>query len=191
MMVFVDGENIVARFQAMLAEGRKPTSHVAHRVDTYAWSEYAVWPGLNVVQRCTYYTYTTGDQSSIDHVSAELRALRFRQYSLIGQNFTSYLHSNLYPKVFWKQKKRSGKGVDIQMTVDVLTNVYQNNLDVVFLVTGDGDFAPLIQEAQRMGKQVVVAALSSGLSEHLKITTDVFHDLDDIFFESPSEQNAA
>lgn len=85
--------------------------------------------------------------------------------------------------MFSKPKNRSGKGVDIQTTVDVLTNVYQNNLDAVYLVSGDGGYAPLIHEAQRMGKHVVVAALSSGLSPKLKLIADSFVSLDNCYFE--------
>lgn len=183
MMVFIDGENLVARYQAMVKGGRKPMLSVKHLKDTYVWDSPSIWPGLNVVLRATYYTYTVGSLDLVDKVAGELRSFQFRQYSIIGEQCTTYLVQTLYPKVFTKPKNRSGKGVDIQMTVDVLTNVYQNNLDTVYLVSGDGDYAPLIQEAQRMGKHVVVAALSSGLSPKLKLITDSFFDLDNVYFE--------
>jgi len=60
MMVFVDGENLVARFQAMLDAGHRPSHEVRHRRDVYAWSPGTVWPGLNVVRRATFYTYVVG-----------------------------------------------------------------------------------------------------------------------------------
>ena len=78
---------------------------------------------------------------------------------------------------------RGGKGVDIQLTVDVLSNTYQNNLDVVYLISGDGDYAPLIAECQRQGKIVFVAALSSGLNPSLPVVADRFIDLDNCFLE--------
>ena len=92
------------------------------------------------------------------------------------------MNKNLYPKVFRKQKNRSGKGVDIQMSVDILSNTYQNNLDTVYLMSGDGDYEPLIRECQRMGKQVYVAAFSSGLNPSLSLIADRFFDLDRNFF---------
>lgn len=184
MMVFIDGENLFSRYQAMVDIGRTPLQDVQHRKDTYVWSFHTIFPGLNVVHRATYYTYAVGSLELVDKVAAELQALRFRQYSNIGNgSVTSQLIQTLYPRVFSKQKNRSGKGVDIQMTVDVLTNVYQNNLDTVYLVAGDGDYAPLIHEAQRMGKHVVVAALSSGLNTKLKLIADTFIDLDGAYFE--------
>lgn len=183
MMVFVDGENLVARFQAMTESGRMPLADVKHKRDTYVWSIPTVQPGLNVVSRATYYTYAVGSGNVVDEVATELQSLRFQQYTVCGENFTSQLVQTLYPRVFSKPKNRSGKGVDIQMTVDVLTNVYQNNLDTVYLVSGDGDYAPLIQEAQRMGKHVVVAALTSGLNPRLRLIADSFFNLDNAYFE--------
>lgn len=182
MMVFIDGENLVARYQAMENE-RKLMPKVRHRKDTYVWNGYSIRPGLNVVLRATYYTYAVGSSDIVNEVAGELRSFNFSQYSIPGEHFTNQLVQTLYPRVFKKSKNRSGKGVDIQMTVDVLTNVYQNNLDVVYLVSGDGDYAPLIHEAQRMGKHVIVAALSSGLSPELKLIADSFFDLDNVYFE--------
>lgn len=183
MMVFIDGENLVARYQGMVDAGRKPLRDVCHRKNTYVWSFPSVQPGLNVVSRATYYTYAVGNVDLVDEVATELQAQRFQQYSIPGENFPAQLVQTLYPRVFSKPKNRSGKGVDIQMTVDVLTNIYQNNLDTVYLVSGDGDYAPLIHEAQRMGKHVVVAALSSGLSPNLKLIADSFFSLDNCYFE--------
>ena len=157
--------------------------NVQYRKDIYAWSFPTVLPGLNVVLRATYYTYAVGSLELIDEVASQIQSLRFRQYTVLGEHFTSALVQTLYPRVFSKPKNRSGKGVDIQMTVDVLTNVYQNNLDTVYLVSGDGDYAPLIHEAQRMGKQVIVAALSGGLSPKLRLIADGFIDLDNAYFQ--------
>ena len=164
MMVFIDGENIVARYQSMLDAGRQPVDGVQHQKDVFAWVYRAVWPGLNVVQRATLYTYVVGDEIAANEAATAIQTLTFGQYAPPGQNFTGRLINTLYPRVFKKLKCRPGKGGDIQMTVDILCNVYQNNLDTVYLISGDGDYEPIIHECQRMGKQVVVAALSSGLS---------------------------
>ena len=190
-MAFIDGENLVARYQAMLSDGRTPTHEVRHRQDIYAWSPAVIWTGLNVVSRATYYTYAIGSEEIVLEVADEIRSLVFTQYNPIGQNLSSRLGDTLYPKVLRKLKRaRNPKGVDIQLTVDVLSNTYQNNLDIVFLVGGDGDYAPLIAECQRQGKQVFIAALSSGLNPGLRVVADRFIDLDTYFF-NPVEQSAA
>lgn len=191
-MAFIDGENLVCRYQAMLALGRTPTNEVKHRRDIFAWGLGSIQPGLNVVLRATYYTYAFGGHNVDQDVSREIQSLCFTQYSPIGQPIASRLGNNLYPKVFTKPKDRSGKGVDIQMTVDVLSNTYQNNLDVVYLVSGDGDYEPLISECQRQGKLVFVAALSNGLSPRLPLVADRFTNLDHYYFhELPTAPNAA
>jgi len=180
MMVFVDGENLVMRYQNMLKGGRTPSHEVRHRQDVYAWSPGSIWLGMCVVERATYYTYAVGSEEVVLQIAEEIKALTYVQYSVPGQgHLAAQLGDSLYPVVLRKLKgARHPKGVDIQLSVDVLSNTYQNNLDVVYLIAGDGDYAPLIAECQRQGKQVFVAALSSGLNPSLRIKADRFIDLD-------------
>jgi hypothetical protein len=70
------------------------------------------------------------------------------------------------------------------MTIDILYNTYKNTLDAVFLISGDGDYIPVIQEVMGHGKKVYVGALSSGLSQRLRIVPDRFFPLDSYFFKS-------
>lgn len=192
MMVFVDGENLTMRFQEMVATGRTPRNHVHHLRDTYAWSHNTVTPMLNVVHRATYYTYVQGDELTVDQVALQIRDLTFANYFIVGAHHSlGWLHNKLAPCVFKKARGARAKGVDIQLTVDVLTHCQHNNLDVVYLVAGDGDYRPLILEAQRIGKRVRVAALSNGLSPQLKLVADEFIDLDNEYFvELPSSPTA-
>jgi len=69
----------------------------------------------------------------------------------------------------------------------MLTHVFRNNIDVVYLVSGDGDYMPVLQEAVRMGKQVYVAAFSSGFNESLVTIADEFRSLDTIYFILPKQ----
>lgn len=63
-------------------------------------------------------------------------------------------------------------------------HAYRDNYDILYLITGDGDFKPLIEEVIRTGKQVYVAALSNGLNPVLKLAADVFVDLDPYYFKT-------
>ena len=191
MMAFIDGENLVARFQAMLEAGEVPTSEVTHRRDVYAWGLGTIQPALNIVRRATYYTYVVGSEEAANGAAMEIRALRFTQYEPTEMMGSERLGVNLYPRVFLKPKKRRGKGVDIQMAVDMLSNTYHDNLDTVYLVSGDGDFEPLIAECQRYGKQVFVAALSSGLSPKLRLIADRFINLDPYYFSQRIERSVS
>jgi uncharacterized LabA/DUF88 family protein len=46
------------------------------------------------------------------------------------------------------------KGVDVTLTVDMLSGAYQDLYDTAILVSSDGDFAPLVEEVRRRGKRV-------------------------------------
>lgn len=66
---------------------------------------------------------------------------------------------------------------DVGLAVDVIAMAKQ--LDVVVLVTGDGDFVPLVEYLQHNG--IVVEAVSFGRSTSLKLkeTVNNYIDLDD------------
>jgi len=53
--------------------------------------------------------------------------------------------------------KGSEKGVDIAMAIDALQVGLENKIDVAILVTGDGDFVPLIRALMKNGIRVGVA----------------------------------
>jgi uncharacterized LabA/DUF88 family protein len=56
-------------------------------------------------------------------------------------------------------------------------------MDILFLLAGDGDYIPLIEEVMRQGKQVHLGAFSDGLSPRLPHIADEFVDLDKYFFD--------
>ncbi len=66
---------------------------------------------------------------------------------------------------------------DVAIAVDSLR--LAPSLDTVVLCSGDGDFIPLVQQLQSMGKQVEVIAFSKSASSKLQETCDDFVDLCD------------
>jgi uncharacterized LabA/DUF88 family protein len=82
------------------------------------------------------------------------------------------------PKVFTKPDgDRKSKAVDIAFTTDVLSHAYQDNYDAAFLIAGDEDYVPLIDELKHHGRVVIVGFLSgeeSGLSPKLRLAADAF-----------------
>ena len=190
MMVFVDGENLVFRYQELLEKGMVPKNDVAHEKDIFVWAPRTVRPAWNVVTRAVYYTYSTGDEKRVQEIRKKVKKLRFEQCPYINHGrFYVDIPRNLTPCVFRKKRGQKAKGVDIQMTVDILSHVYQNNLDVVYLVSGDGDYFPVVQEAIRFGKQVYLAAFSSGLNDNLVNMADRFIMLDPVYFENYNQLN--
>lgn len=68
---------------------------------------------------------------------------------------------------------------DVGLAVDAIRMA--DSLDVVILVTGDGDFLPLVEYLKwGMGKQVEVAAFSKTTSGSLKEHADYFTAVEDI-----------
>ena len=59
-----------------------------------------------------------------------------------------------------KMKKEDGtfefavKGDDIHLATDMLSLAYENSFDTAILVSGDGDFVPVIRKVQKFGKRV-------------------------------------
>lgn len=177
MMVFIDGENLVFNFQKF-KDNWGVYDDILHKKDVYVWRESSLDDLKQIeVIRAFYYTYMVGNDEMYSNIIEEIKSLEFNQNSL------SIIPNNIMPCVFKKLKKeKNTKGVDIKMTVDILTNIYHDNLDIVYLMSGDGDYVPIIEEAQRWGKLVYLAAFSNGLNKKLKNIVDKFIDLDKIYF---------
>lgn len=64
------------------------------------------------------------------------------------------------------------KGVDVCLAVDMLSMAARNLYDVAILISGDGDFASVIDAVKDLGKHVEVAYVSQ--TYHLKTSWDKF-----------------
>jgi len=132
-----------------------------------------------VVLRASYYTSTVGN---IEELEERIHACQFPTFPVLTGPWPNRLHPEVFKRI--KGTQRS-KGVDIKLTIDVLTQAWNDNLDTVILLTGDGDYLPLVREVQRAGKLVLLAAFSSGLSAALARTANDFLCLDGVTFISP------
>lgn len=177
-MLFVDGENLTFRGQCyaeqngiLLEEGS------SFMRDAFVWmpewgratvGNYRNFPSGLVSPhaiRAYYYTSVRGDDVKIQQVREALRSLGFE------------------PKVFKRPANRNSKGVDISLTKDCLSHAFLDNYDFVALITGDGDYLPLLEEVKRLGKIVYLASFTTGLSQELRLAADWFGSLDEIFTE--------
>ena len=180
LMAFIDGENVVARYQALLHSGCRPHPNIVHFPDEFAWSPHLVLPGLMEPVRAYYYTSAVGDDAHVGQVEATIRAQVF-----CPNDEQSAIRANLYPRVYKKPKKsHKTTTIDVQLTVDALSHTFQNDLDAVLLITGDGDYVSLARQIVARGKRLFVAAFSVGLSTALRSASDEFIDLDSAFLAS-------
>ncbi len=168
-MLFVDGENFTIRSKKLAkkknVELRKGEFY---EPDVFVWipnqKATVLLPnvGLNLQSqavRSYYYTNVKGDNANINKVRESLWNLGF------------------HPEVFKKDRPdQKAKGVDITLTKDMLSHAYLDNYDVAVLLSGDGDYVPLLNEVKRLGKQVCVAFFTGdfGLIKELKLASDSF-----------------
>jgi hypothetical protein len=176
-MIFVDGENFTIRGQAVAeATGINLSPGASWRKDEFLWLpgrdpkaeiyDTAGSAGMVPLEaralRAYYYASVAGDDARLD----ELREL------IWGRGF--------HPAVFKRRKDQSkAKGVDIALAKDFLLHAARDHYAAAILVTGDGDYVPLVNEVKAMGKVVILAFFEhpdAGLSPELRIAADMFVD---------------
>jgi uncharacterized LabA/DUF88 family protein len=84
------------------------------------------------------------------------------------------------------------KGVDIQVAVDMLQLAFNKAYDTAILVSGDGDFASVVQAVKGFGRRMEVAYVTGRPAYHLRQVCDVFVELSVDLLRSlafPQKQN--
>jgi len=145
-MLFVDGENLTIRGQAVASEAKLAlTEGDSYRRDKFLWL-----PGLMGFSNM----YTDG------RLGFDTYALRSMYYSsvvgseeVITETRNALRHIGFEPHVFKKTRTdQKAKGVDIELTKDMLSHAFRQNYEAAVLVAGDGDYVPLVEEVKRLGK---------------------------------------
>lgn len=189
VVVFVDGENLVITYERMLAAGRVPRTLksatlsggttrdpiVTYVPKCFVWSpSIFVDSGLDLV-RINYYTCVVGADTKVTQVTEEIARTPF----------TTYSPNNLIPRVHKKLlQSQKTKVVDVDITMDFFRAAQSMPVDALMLLSGDGDYLPLIHDVVRTtSKQVYIAAFSHGLARQLTTCAEQFQCLDDSFFE--------
>jgi len=187
VMFFIDGENLVLRYQDMLEEGYEPLNAIKHEKDVYVWHTDVIRSAdVGNIIRVNYYTSAQGDETRIVSLSKDIKKIEYVYNGPpvgTGGSFGGIQHEqfkgHIFPHVFKKEAKETrSRLVDISITIDMLHYASRQILDAVYLVSGDGDFIPLIKEVMRRGVRVYLMALSSGLNPKLPISGDEFECVD-------------
>jgi uncharacterized LabA/DUF88 family protein len=82
----------------------------------------------------------------------------------------------------------------IALTKDMLANAFNNNYDVAVLVTGDGDYVPVVEEVKRLGKTVYLTFFEDkdgGLNKELRLASDKFFRLRSSFIQAWADRTSA
>ncbi|MFX1392193.1 MAG: NYN domain-containing protein [Promethearchaeota archaeon] len=74
------------------------------------------------------------------------------------------------------------KKIDIQIAINIISLAYENAYDTALLVSGDGDFVPVVKKVKELEKNVEVWAFKYSLANALKeeLGQGKIHYLDDI-----------
>jgi len=168
----------------MLAEGKTPSSKVIHIPDIFVWHpQLTEWCLLDLL-RVYFYGSVVGDDRKLAATKAEIAKTKFNYTYEFGEAPDGA--AQIVPIIFKKHAKtHKTRQVDIQITIDMMRFAQIPSIGVLYLVSGDGDYLPLIQETMRLDNEVYLASLSSGLSPDLRFSVDDFLDLDPIFFPPP------
>lgn len=183
ILAFIDGENLTARYQQMVKEGYQPLIEdgLVHEPDSFVWVPALTrWTEMDLI-RVTYYTSVVGDDDKVARIRRLIGQTRFSCYAS-GHLGTAQLIPRVHKK---PAKSNKTKVVDVDITIDVMRAAASTDIDGIFLVSGDGDYAQLVREVTRTAKQIYVGALSSGLSDSLRLGVENFVELDGMFFRSP------
>lgn len=60
------------------------------------------------------------------------------------------------------------KKIDVKIAIDMVSDAYENVYDTAVLVSGDGDFLPVVQKLKKIGKEVELWAFNYSLANVLK-----------------------
>jgi uncharacterized LabA/DUF88 family protein len=60
------------------------------------------------------------------------------------------------------------KKVDIKIAIDIISLAYENAYDTAVLVSGDGDFVPVVKKVKELGKNLEVWAFKYSLANTLR-----------------------
>lgn len=69
-------------------------------------------------------------------------------------------------------EKDKESDVDVYMSVNAMEAVFNDDIDIIVLVTRDTDFLPVIQKAKEHGKETVIMGMEPGFSTALRNAAD-------------------
>ena len=76
------------------------------------------------------------------------------------------LHAGIEPKNIPMSESLGEKGIDVYMAVETLQVGLDDKIDIAILVTGDGDFVPLVRTLMKNGVRVGIAFFEYTDKEH-------------------------
>jgi len=166
-MQFIDGASLTFYSQRLLkGSNYEPRESNFYKKDCFLWpgADRENFPRPRLAEpwpvRSFYYTSVDGGEEVRAEARESIRNLGFE------------------PRVFSHDKHtRRINGGDIALTKDMLSNAFRGNYDIAVLVSGDGEYVPLVEEVKSLGRRVHVHFLGRHAHPELRLAADAFEDM--------------
>ena len=99
--------------------------------------------------KVVYSAWYQGLFTSVNADEKKLKLDRNRHHDL--------MHAGIDTKFLPMSQSMGEKGIDVAMAIDILEIGLENTIDVAILITGDGDFVPLVRALMKKGIMVMTA----------------------------------
>ena len=189
-VILIDGENISTRYSEMVKAGYIPREDNISHGDYFVWNPAVLAENMWDILRISYHTSMAGDDVKIDEAKRSIASVNYKcRAEVKGLYDNKQLFRSSSGRIVPQVRKRASKSrkesiCDIAITVEALRACYRDHASKIWILSGDGDFISLYQEIMHGGKEVVVAALSSGLNSSVPVVVDHFIDLDPYLFQA-------
>lgn len=128
--------------------------------------------------RMSYYTSCVGDEEFIEEIRQDISDIT------VNKPGNYYDVVKMRPEVFKRLKVRQSVSIcDVSLVIDAMRLAYNDAVNILTIISGDGDFIDLYRELGTKGVKVCVGALTSGCNKKIKHVVDSFSYLDKYFFE--------
>lgn len=161
IMVFIDAEYVVQKLRE-LRKGRKKI-----RRQDIRWENLIKWiVGREKLTRCYYYSSELSKDENSQTYQEQQEYLKALKISI--PYFEIKLGRLVRVTDGWVQK-----GVDVKISLDMLSKAVLDHYDIAALVSGDSDFTEVIIEVkERYGKHVELYTFDSAIHEALQLAPD-------------------
>jgi len=141
VMIFIDGSNLYHSLKHTFRRTDLDIGRFCHQL-----------LGKRKLIRIYYYNAKVGMKEEPERYLSQ-------QKFFAGVSAIPYSELRLGRLVYshWPSVPPMEKGIDVQLTTDMLTHGFKNNYDVAILVAGDNDFVGAMQAVKDYGKHVEVA----------------------------------
>lgn len=188
-VIIIDGENILTRYSEMKKAGHTPREDNVLHGDYFVWNPAVLMENMWDILRISYHTSMAGDDLKIEEAKKSIASVNYKcRAEVKGLYENKQLFRSSSGRIVPRVRKRAARSrkesiCDIAIAVEALRACYRDHASKIWIISGDGDFVSLYQEIMHGGKEVIVAALSSGLNRSVPVAVDHFIDLDPYLFQ--------